>query len=440
MPKASSFLGVDAPTDRYKWRAAQVMASSGKLILLEKVLSKVKSHVDVVDSDIHCKWLHRIMDVFIEKTEDFEKVSSFLDANRSPIAMLGKYKFTDGISSGNYVGYEGYGPNQVSTVFKKKQVKLRKSFVAVGLTNENWGWASTLFTNRTCTWASGYNENDKFRNSNFQTDELDAFLNDPSLLMLVVNQHHNVSHHKVVSLPLGVSSSAAENIMITGATYTADKTMKDNLLLSIGSSWGTRPDIVDCVRGKMGDLLVVPKKVDRSLYIAMLLKSRSVLCLPGLGYDTYRLWEVLLSGSMPILERGVGLDRTLYKLPALLVDDYSEVTPLMVRTAYIEAIYHADEWEYERLTRKFWENVIKSVAAASSTDEMMRILPDRGIDYNFARPMIPYTCGRIGGCDYNKTKRVPENSCAIDYDFPMDRYNWDWWLPEVRVPLSAYLK
>lgn len=80
----------------------------------------------------------------------------------------------------------------------------------------------------------------------------------------------------------------------------------------------------------------------RAFYTSMA-TSMAVLALPGLGYDTYRLWEVLALGSMPVLERGVGLDRTLYRLPVLLVDDFADLTPDLLRQAYVEAIYRADE-------------------------------------------------------------------------------------------------
>ena len=69
----------------------------------------------------------------------------------------------------------------------------------------------------------------------------------------------------------------------------------------------------------------------------------AVLAMPGMGYDTYRLWEALALGSMPVLERGVGLDRTLYRLPALLVDDFVALTEDLVRQAYVEALYRADD-------------------------------------------------------------------------------------------------
>ena len=41
---------------------------------------------------------------------------------------------------------------------------------------------------------------------------------------------------------------------------------------------------------------------------------------------------------MPITEKNVGFDKPLYKLPALVVDDWSVVTPDLLRSAYVEVI------------------------------------------------------------------------------------------------------
>jgi hypothetical protein len=49
--------------------------------------------------------------------------------------------------------------------------------------------------------------------------------------------------------------------------------------------------------------------------------------MPGLGYDTYRVYETLAAGSMPVLEKGVGLDRSWHKLPVLQLDDFADATP-----------------------------------------------------------------------------------------------------------------
>lgn len=57
----------------------------------------------------------------------------------------------------------------------------------------------------------------------------------------------------------------------------------------------------------------------------------------------------------------------LWRLPALLVDDFSELTPELLRTAYVEALYRVDEFEFERLTQSYWHALIGKVAHTSSS-------------------------------------------------------------------------
>ena len=93
----------------------------------------------------------------------------------------------------------------------------------------------------------------------------------------------------------------------------------------------------------MGSELFEQPSVSLKDFYVVIARSYAVLAMPGLGYDTYRLWEALALGAMPVLERGVGLDRTLYRLPALLVDDFADLTPHIIRQAYVEALYRVDE-------------------------------------------------------------------------------------------------
>lgn len=50
--------------------------------------------------------------------------------------------------------------------------------------------------------------------------------------------------------------------------------------------------------------------VDRKRYYEKLGGAKFGVCLPGLGYDTFRMWELLTMGTVVIIERAVGYDRT----------------------------------------------------------------------------------------------------------------------------------
>lgn len=64
--------------------------------------------------------------------------------------------------------------------------------------------------------------------------------------------------------------------------------------------------------------------------------------------------------------RGTGFDRTFWRLPVLLVDDFADITPDLLRTAYVEAVYRAGDFEFERLKQSFWWSVIMNVSASGN--------------------------------------------------------------------------
>jgi hypothetical protein len=84
-----------------------------------------------------------------------------------------------------------------------------------------------------------------------------------------------------------------------------------------------------------------PAKVEAN-YFQQIAEAKFVLCPSGMGYDTYRHWEVLLLGSIPVFESNPGFDRTFEKLPVLIVKNYADVTPELLETTYAKFAGHAD--------------------------------------------------------------------------------------------------
>ena len=115
----------------------------------------------------------------------------------------------------------------------------------------------------------------------------------------------------------------------------------------------------------------------------------------------------------------------MYKLPVLLLDDFADISPFVIRQAYVEALYHADEWEYERLTKQYWEGLIYEIAESGNIDRMLQKHPISAMDESFTRPLIPFDCEAMGGCGEG-TKRVPRESCGVDPRRITSDYNWAW--------------
>jgi hypothetical protein len=77
--------------------------------------------------------------------------------------------------------------------------KISQKIVGIGSMNENWGWLSTTFLNRSVGWGLTFQDGPNFLDKNFKlgVQQFSKFVDDPNLVMLVVNQHHNVRtlHH-----------------------------------------------------------------------------------------------------------------------------------------------------------------------------------------------------------------------------------------------------
>ena len=424
MPTKSLFNGMGPPRHREKWQRAIRDAAEGEQVLLLASRRAIHSATDVLDGDIRFRWLHKFVDVLLSRQEGmFKKLEQFKNIERAPIAMLGYHQFEKGVGEGDVVKHMSLGPDSVAN----KKVDIPRKVVAVGCMDENWGWASTHFLNRTASWGLGIVDTNPFRSTNFPDDELKQFLDNPNLIMLLVNQHHNITHPKVVSIPRGMLKEQAQSIWRVTTQTVQNGMRKRYLLFTAATSYGARMMIIDCVNKSMNGEAVLPRgRVDEKKYHEFLSLSYAVLCVPGLGYDTFRLWETLLSGSMPIIERGVGLDRSTYKLPVLLVDDFAYVTPELVRAAYVEALYHADKWDYKRITQRWWEKMLIKVSENGTTAALSKLFPPlKSYDPSFTRPLVPFDCKKMDGCGAG-TKRVPEKSCVVDFDFPMRRYNWAW--------------
>ncbi len=103
----------------------------------------------------------------------------------------------------------------------------------------------------------------------------------------------------------------------------------------------------------------------------------------------------------------------MWRLPALLVEDFDLVTPALLRSAYVEALYRAEEFEFERLTQSFWWTFVMNVSTTMSQDTISaKFPPELSEDAGFTRPKVPYDCGmRMEKCGRG-TKRTPKTSCG----------------------------
>merc|ERR1712032_760128 len=95
-------------------------------------------------------------------------------------------------------------------------------------------------------------------------------------------------------------------------------------------------------------------KVDKLEYEKTLSQSRFVICPAGAGFDTSCVWGSQVVGTIPIVERGSGMERLLGTLPVLLVQDFDEVTPELLKSIYPYFRLHAKDWRWDLHTKSVW--------------------------------------------------------------------------------------
>lgn len=239
----------------------------------------------------------------------------FRAAKRAPVVGIGYTAYerdSQTYFSGNRIGGAFIDRATFFRHWRKALQRLETPFVGICSLNENWGFISTNFPNRTAGWG---------RCCDTPRDKIVYdFLNHPKTLMLVSNQHTNVSHPKLLILPRGIPITwgwTRVTIWDTMRNLVKDRVGKNMLLFATGSKWGPRPQILRCISSKFQvqdfsghvDRGAQPR-IDRNEYYYRLGQARFGLGLPGLGYDCFRNWELMTMGTIVVLEKGVGLDRT----------------------------------------------------------------------------------------------------------------------------------
>lgn len=186
------------------------------------------------------------------------------------------------------------------------------------------------------------------------------YLDDPLVKAVVTPQHTAFWHPSILSIPLGIRQSDE----IIDHIVNADGTKTQELLLN-KSGWGHRPQINERIIANFGGCISNTYGMTQTEYFEAITRSRFVLCPSGMGWDSYRIWEALMLGAIPVVEFSAGWHTVLDDLPVLFVTNFNEVTPNLLDKAYPEIMTQCDRYDYGKLTKQWWVSKITKLLAAS---------------------------------------------------------------------------
>ncbi len=99
-----------------------------------------------------------------------------------------------------------------------------------------------------------------------------------------------------------------------------------------------------------------------------LVRHRFVLCPPGNGVDTHRMWEALLAGAVPVILQSQAM-KPFSGLPVLFVEDFRQVTKEFLEAAFEKRPGLPDI--HPLMTSEFWNKKIRDAATELAGNEMM---------------------------------------------------------------------
>lgn len=101
--------------------------------------------------------------------------------------------------------------------------------------------------------------------------------------------------------------------------------------------------------------------LDRDAWLQAVQEHFFVACPTGHGYDTHRVWEVLLAGGIPVVPT-TPLDSMYEHLPVLIVGKWSDVDEAYLEKAYRRILTRTD-FQIERMFFPFWKNLILNMSS-----------------------------------------------------------------------------
>lgn len=228
----------------------------------------------------------------------------------------------------------------------RMHAQCRTSHVLITSLNENCGAFTTYIPYRTAQWGEWRSH---MLDAGCTPQAVHQYLSDPMVKAVVTTQHTAIWHSSILSLPIGIRESQD----IIAYIFYADGIKTQDLLLN-NSGWEHRQQINERVIKNFGGRISNSYGITQSAYFESIARSRFVLCPSGLGWDSYRIWETLLLGSIPIVEFSAGWHTVLDDLPVLFVTNFNEVTPELLARAYPEIMSQCARFDYGKLTKQWW--------------------------------------------------------------------------------------
>lgn len=177
----------------------------------------------------------------------------------------------------------------------------------------------------------------------------------------------NIDHPRITKIPFGVNSPDEDNMFDMDVMPTLPA-KQDRLYLNFSEHTFERK-ILNMHFGEIDWATVVtkldpngPNAYDHRTYLNQIASHKYVLCPTGVGCDSYRVWETLFVGSIPVMKRDYWNEWMELWYPVILVDDFYDITDV----AYLKDCGESDtetygllDWDKKYISEEYWRGIIE---------------------------------------------------------------------------------
>lgn len=186
------------------------------------------------------------------------------------------------------------------------------------------------------------------------------------------------SHPRVTAYPLGLGSPLSDATLRAEeiASLRASGIPRDRWLyvnFRTDTNPAVRQPAFDDFRSRAsdGDWITFQPPSGRGAngdFLEALVRHRFVLCPPGNGVDTHRMWEALLAGAIPVVLQSKAME-PFSMLPVLFVEDFRQVTKEFLEKAFEK---RPDPPAIPpMMTSEFWHERIRDAANQIAENKIM---------------------------------------------------------------------
>ena len=201
------------------------------------------------------------------------------------------------------------------------------------------------------------------------------------------------AHPRVTAFPLGLGSPLSPTTLTEEAIVTrrGDHLPREKWLyvnFRPETNLAVRGPVFDHFRNSRCDWITFQAPLDRGSnfnFLDEIMRHRFVLCPPGNGVDTHRMWEALLAEAIPVVLRSQAIT-PFESLPILFVDDYREVTQEFLQNAWTRIRVH--EETPKMMFADYWGEKIAEAKQALKGREQMGLAEWMGDSAKYGLGMV----------------------------------------------------